>query len=152
MSDQPSSSGDLSIAEYQSLAEFRYQIRKFLHFSGQAARANHLESQQHQLLLAIKGLPPGQRPTIAELASRLLIQHHSAVELINRSCERGAVKKTHGSEDRREVIVTLTPVGEKLLSKLSVAHHEELETTGPELAKALKKLMASLQQRHKEVA
>ncbi len=152
MSDQPSSSGDLSIAEYPSLAEFRYQIRKFLHFSGQAARANHLESQQHQLLLAIKGLPPGQRPTIAELASRLLIQHHSAVELINRSCERGAIKKTHGSEGRREVIVTLTPVGEKLLSKLSVAHHEELETTGPELAKALKKLMASLQQRHKEVA
>ncbi len=143
---------DLSLPDYQSLSEFRYQIRKFLHFSEQAAHANNLETQQHQLLLAIKGLPPGQRPTIAELASRLLIQHHSAVELINRLCKRGAIKKMHGLEDRREVMVTLTPVGEKLLRKLSVAHHDELETTGPELAKALKRLMATLQRRNKEVA
>ena len=129
---------DISDIDYQSLSEFRYQIRKFLHFSDQAARANHLEAQQHQLLLAIKGLPTGKRPTIAELASRLLIQHHSAVELVNRLCERGATTRAHGVEDRREVIVTLTGEGEALLDKLSIAHHEELEIAGPELAKSLR--------------
>src|SRR4051812_14742006 len=136
---------DLSLMDYRSLAEFRYQIRKFLHFSEQAARANKLEPQQHQLLLAIKGLPPDCRPTIAEVASRLMIQHHSAVELANRLCERGAIKKVHGEEDRREVMLTLTRAGESLLNKLSVAHHEELEITGPALSKALRKLMVTVQ-------
>jgi DNA-binding MarR family transcriptional regulator len=128
---------DLSIAEYRALAEFRFEIRRFLQFSVEAARAHGLEPQQHQLLLAIKGMPEGRRPTIGELAERLQIQPHSAVELVNRSVEHGSIRREQAGEDRREVLIRLTRRGEALLRRLSIAHHAELETTGPVLAKAL---------------
>ncbi len=128
---------DLTLAEYRALAEFRYQIRRFLQFSAEAARAHGLEPQQHQLLLAIKGLPVAVRPTIGEFAERLQIQHHSAVELVNRLSERGAIRRETAGEDRREVLIRLTRRGEALLRRLSLAHHDELESTGPVLAKAL---------------
>ena len=73
---------DLSPAAYQRLAEFRSRIRQFLHFSEEAARATGIEPQQHQLLLAIKGLPEGTRPTVTALSSRLCLRHHSTVELV----------------------------------------------------------------------
>jgi DNA-binding MarR family transcriptional regulator len=91
----------LMLADYQSLAELRYQIRRFLHFSEQAAREAGLEPRQHQLLLTMKGLPPGTRPRIGELAQRLQIQHHSAVELVNRLAAGGYVRRHRGGEDRR---------------------------------------------------
>src|ERR1700683_5655219 len=74
----------LTLADYQSLAELRSQIRHFLYFSEQAAREAGLEPRQHQLMLTLKGLPAGTRPRIGELAERLQIQHHSTVELVNR--------------------------------------------------------------------
>jgi DNA-binding MarR family transcriptional regulator len=128
---------DLTLSEYQALAEFRYQIRRFLQFSAEAARAHGLEPQQHQLLLALKGLPAGGRPTIGELAERLQIQHHSAVELVDRLAERGAIRRSHSGADRREVQLHLTRQGSALLRRLSLAHHTELERTGPLLVKAL---------------
>ncbi len=134
---------DLSTREIQALAEFRFQIRRFLRFSEDQARANGIEPQQHQLLLAIKGLPDGMNPTIGELASRLLIRHHSAVELVNRLAELGAVERVPAEEDRRGVLVRLTQKGETLLQSLSIAHHNELRKQGPELMKALKKVLGS---------
>ncbi len=128
---------DLSLDEYRALAEFRYQIRRFLQFSADAAREQGLEPAQHQLLLAIKGLPEGTRPTIGELAERLQIQHHSAVELVNRLAEHGAIRREHTGEDRREVLLRLTRRGESLLRRLSIAHHLELGTAGPVLVKTL---------------
>jgi DNA-binding MarR family transcriptional regulator len=128
---------DLSPAEYRALAEFRYQIRRFLQFSAEAAREHRLEPQQHQLLLALKGLPEDTRPTIGEMAERLQIQHHSTVELVDRLAERGAVRREHAGADRREVLLRLTRHGAALLRRLSLAHHNELEKTGPILVKAL---------------
>ena len=128
---------DLSPAEYRALAEFRYQIRRFLQFSAEAARNLGLEPQQHQLLLAMKGLPDEVRPTIGELAARLQIQHHSAVELADRLAGRGAVRREHAGADRREVQLRLTRHGGALLRRLSMTHHNELEKTGPVLVKAL---------------
>jgi DNA-binding MarR family transcriptional regulator len=130
-------SADLSPAEYRALAEFRYQIRRYLQFSAEAARQHGLEPQQHQLLLAIRGLPDEARPTIRELAERLQIQHHSAVELVNRLADHGAIRREHTGADRREVLLRLTPHGAALLRRLSLAHHIELEKTGPVLVKAL---------------
>jgi DNA-binding MarR family transcriptional regulator len=132
------SGNDLTLDEYRALAEFRYQIRRFLQFSAEAARAHGIEPQQHQLLLAVKGLPEGARPTIRVLAERLQIQHHSAVELVDRLAERGAVRREHDDLDRREALIRLTRRGEALLGRLSLAHHAELETAGPVLAKTLK--------------
>lgn len=129
---------DLSPDEYRALAEFRYQIRRFLNFSEAAARAHGLEPHQHQLLLAIRGLPEGSQATIGELAERLQTQHHSAVELVDRLVRRGAVVRRPSEEDRRAVIVELTRSGEALLRTLSISHREELRTTGPALVKALR--------------
>jgi DNA-binding MarR family transcriptional regulator len=128
---------DLSYKGFQQLAEFRYRIRQFLHFSEEAARASGIEPQQHQLLLAIKGLPPRTRPTVTALSSRLCLRHHSTVELIDRLVERGAVARRHCEEDRREVLVELTAHGEQLLQRLSLLHWQELQTSGPALSEAL---------------
>jgi DNA-binding MarR family transcriptional regulator len=126
-----------TIRELQDLAEFRYQIRRFLRFSEDQARTHGIEPQQHQLLLTIKGLPDGMKPTIGELASRMLIRHHSAVELVNRLTQHGFVERIAADTDHREVLVRLTRKGETLLHSLSVAHREELQAKGPELMKTL---------------
>jgi DNA-binding MarR family transcriptional regulator len=132
---------DVSLAGYRKLAEFRYRIRQFLHFSEEAARVSGIEPQQHQLLLAIKGLPEGTRPTVTALSSRLCLRHHSTVELVNRLVERGAVIRRHSEEDRREVLVDLTPHGEHLLGMLSVLHWDELQNSGPALSEALQAIV-----------
>jgi DNA-binding MarR family transcriptional regulator len=130
-----------TLSDYQSLAELRYQIRKFLHFSEQAARAAGVEPHQHQMMLALKGLPEDARPRIGELAERLQIQHHSAVELVNRLAAGGYIERNRGEEDRREVLLALTPKGEKVLAELSLHHRAELRSQGPALVTALKRAM-----------
>jgi DNA-binding MarR family transcriptional regulator len=133
---------NLTQRDYESLSEFRHQIRRFLRFSERAARAAGLEPRQHQLLLAIKGLPPNVRPKIAEVAERLQVQHHSAVELVNRLETGGFVQRERGSQDRREVLLQLTPRGEKVLRELSLHHREELRLQGPALLDNLRQLIS----------
>ncbi len=128
--------------DYHSLAEFRYQIRRFLHFSEMAARNAGLEPKQHQLLLAIKGLPPDLRPTVRTLADRMQLKHHSAVELIDRLERSGLVARHRAEKDRREVLVALVPKGERLLRALSLHHQNELLNSGPKLAQTLQRLIA----------
>ena len=127
--------------DYRALAEFRYEIRRYLNFSERAVHAAEIEPQQHQALLAIKGLPPGAKATIRALAERLQIRHHSAVELSNRLHRRGWVRKERNSEDRREVFLRLTRRGENLLLKLSIGHRDELRTAGPRLIRALRSVI-----------
>jgi len=131
----------LTLADYQALAEFRYQIRRFLRFSEQAVEAAGLERGQYQLMLAIKGMPEGVRPRIRELANRMQIQHHSAVELINRLEARGYVRRERAQNDRREVLLALAPKGERVLAELALHHHDELRSAAPGLVTALRRLM-----------
>ncbi len=132
---------NLDLSDYQALAEFRYQLRCFLAFSEQVTRAMHLEPQQHQLLLALKGLSGQGKVTIGDLAERLKIQHHSTVELINRMHERNLVQRDRDRQDQRRVLVTLTPYGEEVLQKLSVLHRTELRSTGPVLVQILQTII-----------
>jgi DNA-binding MarR family transcriptional regulator len=134
---------NISQAEYRALAEFRYELRRFLHFSEQAARAAGLEPQQHQLLLALKGMPEQKDTSVGELAERLQIQHHSTVELVNRMVERGLLERRRDESDQRRVLVALTAYGEEVLKKLSLLHRMELRTTGPALVKELNALINS---------
>jgi DNA-binding MarR family transcriptional regulator len=131
----------LTLSDYQALAEFRYQIRRFLHFSEQAVKTAGLERGQYQLMLAIKGIPADVRPRIRELAVRMQIRHHSAVELVNRLEAGGFVDRSQARDDRREVLLALTPKGEKVLSELAVHHRDELLRAGPELVAALRRVM-----------
>jgi DNA-binding MarR family transcriptional regulator len=142
----------LSLDEYRHIAEFRYQIRRFLHFSEEAARKSGIEPQQHQLLLAIKGLPEGTRPTITALSSRLCLRHHSTVELANRLVAHGAVSRRHSEEDGREVLLELTPQGEQILRDLSVLHWQELQASGPALSDSLRAIVEHTAQESRSFA
>ncbi|MGB6402888.1 MAG: MarR family transcriptional regulator, partial [Candidatus Sulfotelmatobacter sp.] len=95
----------------------------------------------YQLMLAIKGMPPGVRPRIRELATRMQIRHHSAVELVNRLEAGGFVHRTRAEDDRREVLLALTQKGDKVLGELALHHHDELRSAGPELVGALRRIM-----------
>ena len=131
----------LTLSDYQALAEFRFQIRKFLHFSEQAVKAGGLERGQYQLMLAIKGMPAEVRPRIRELAEQMQIRHHSAVELINRLESHELVRRERAQGDRREVLLALTPKGEKILEELAFHHHNALRNAAPTLVAALRRLM-----------
>jgi len=133
----------LTDSDYEALADFRYEIRRYLHFSEQAVHAAGLERGQYQLMLAVKGMPEGVRPRIRELANRMLIQHHSTVELINRLEAGGYVRREQAQDDRREVLLALTAKGEKVLAELALHHHEELQSAAPRLVMALRRVMQS---------
>jgi DNA-binding MarR family transcriptional regulator len=132
---------DLSRIDYEELAELRYQIRRFLHFSESAALEEGIEPRQHQALLAIKAMPAKEPCTIGALAARLFLQHQSTVGLVDRLALRDLVARTHGEEDARQVIVRLTRHGEDILKRLSLTHRQELRETAPQLARALKAII-----------
>jgi DNA-binding MarR family transcriptional regulator len=127
--------------DYESLARFRYILRRFLAFSAKQARAAGLEPQQHQLLLALSGLPLETDPTIGALADDLLIRHHSAVELVNRMEKKGLVRRERAGTDRRMALVKVTARGKKLLRRLALAHRDELRSAGPALVSALDQVL-----------
>jgi DNA-binding MarR family transcriptional regulator len=127
--------------DLRALAAFRYELRSFLAFSEQAARAAGIEPQQHQLLLAIAGLPAQRRPNIRTLAERLCVQHHTTVALVDRLEERGLVQRQRSSRDRREVLLRLTAAGTELLQRLSREHRAHLRKVGPEMVAALASIL-----------
>ncbi len=131
----------ISSADYRALAAFRHEMRKFLAFSEAAARAAGVEPQQHQLLLAVRGLPPSQRPTIGTIAERLCVQHHTAVALVDKLESRGLIARERSDEDRREVLLKLSPLGEAVLESLSSLHRAQLQTAGPELIRMLRRII-----------
>ncbi|HEV2289683.1 MAG TPA: MarR family transcriptional regulator [Candidatus Acidoferrales bacterium] len=127
---------------YRALAEFRYEIRRFQNLSEQAARAAGIEPQQYQALLAIKGLPDASKATVGVLAERLQIQHHSAVELIDRLESHGHLKRTRSRADRRNVLLRLTHRGEEILRQIALFHRAELRSSGRTILRALETVMA----------
>ena len=131
----------LSRADYRSLAEFRFQIRRFQHFSENAARKSGINPAQHQLLLALKGIPGGTVPSIGHLAERLFLRHHSAVELVDRLERRGLVRREPSDTDRRQVLVKITARGDRLLERLSLNHKAELRSGGTSLLRSLQLLI-----------
>jgi DNA-binding MarR family transcriptional regulator len=127
----------ISPKDYRALAAFRYELRKFLAFSEHAARAAGIEPQQHQLLLAVRGLPVDCRPTIGTIAGRLSVQHHTAVELVDKLEQRGFIARERNAADRREVLLRLTREGTEVLAALSELHRDQLKRIGPELVGTL---------------
>lgn len=126
-----------TLADYQALSEFRHLIRCFLEFSQKAAERAGLTARQHQALLAIKGFPGGGAVTVGNLAHRLRIRHHTAVELVDRLTESGLVRRIHDPDDHRRVLLTLTELADQHLANLSSAHLDELSRIEPLLKSAL---------------
>jgi DNA-binding MarR family transcriptional regulator len=136
MTDRPT----FSKIEYETLAEFRYALRRFLRFSETAVSSAGLTLQQHQALLFIVGFPGRERITIGELAERLQIRHHSTVGLVNRLEAQGLIERTPDDKDRRQVYICLTERGMALLESLAGIHREELRHLGPELCTLLEQI------------
>ena len=136
---------EFNLQDFQALAEFRYNIRRFMRASEQILRPAGLKPQQYQLMLHIKGLPDGHQATIGDIAERLQIQHHSTVELVDRMSARGLIRRKRAGDDRRQVLLELTPKGEKVLREMANLHREELRNTGPALVGALRKVIANTQ-------
>ncbi|MGH9534557.1 MAG: MarR family winged helix-turn-helix transcriptional regulator [Terriglobales bacterium] len=134
----------ISRAQIEHLAEFRYALRQFLRFSEREARRAGLSPQQHQLLLAIKGMPGRDWAHVIEIAERLQVSHHAAVALVTRAQRQGLVRRQRGAVDRRTVEVRLTPRGEETIARLATLHAAELGR----LAELLRQRLAALADRH----
>nr|WP_205629678.1 MarR family winged helix-turn-helix transcriptional regulator [Jiangella muralis] len=127
-------SAPLTKDDYEALARFRFGIRQYLRFSEVTVRSHGLTPQQYQLLLALKGFPGREWATIAELAERLQLRHHSVVELVNRARDQGLVQRAVHPADARAVRVQLTPDGQGALARLGALHRDELRRMGGALA------------------
>ena len=132
---------DVVPLDYETLADLRYQLRRFLRAREEVARSVGIEPQQYLVLLQIKGLTGRVTPTIGVLAERLQIRHHAAVQLVDRLAERGLVERRREGRDRREVIVDLRPAGEHILRQVATYSLTELTTDGPQLVASLNRLI-----------
>jgi DNA-binding MarR family transcriptional regulator len=131
----------LQEAEYVALAEFRYQLRRFLRHMEEEVREGGVNPQQYQVLLALKGLPRHEVPTISRLAERMQLNHNSMVELVDRCEERSLLKRVRSGQDRRQVTLAITPEGESMLRRLASAARQELRNIGPMLVESVLRLI-----------
>jgi DNA-binding MarR family transcriptional regulator len=129
---RPRESPDDGMSEeaYQRLLTFRDGLRRFLRWSEEQAEYAGMTPAHHQLLLAIRG--HGSTPSMGDIASHLLLKHHSAVELVDRAARAGLVRRVQDEEDQRVVRVELTDVGQRKLRSLSQSHVDELARIGSE--------------------
>ena len=134
----------------RNLADFRFALREFLHFSECAALEAGLHPQQHQLLLQVAGAPDGMAVTIAYAAERLGLKHNSTVELVNRSEREGLLSRVEDTGDRRRAILRVTRKGNQVLGKLSNEHARELNELAPRLAESLKRVRLHVSDRKPE--
>ena len=126
---------------HQALASFRHELRKFLLISENAANQAGLHPQQHQLLLAVAGVPAERSPSIAYAAEALGLKHNTVVELVDRCEQEGLLERAMDPSDRRRVCLQTTTRGQKVLDRLSQAHFQELSLRGPLLIEALNSIL-----------
>lgn len=131
----------LTEAEFIALAEFRYRLRKFQRYMEEQVRTRGVNPQQYQVVLAVKGLPRNQAPTIGRLAERMQLNHNSMVELVDRCQKRGLLRRARSGADRRQVTLSVTAAGEALLRQLGRAAREELRGSGRALIGAVRQLI-----------
>lgn len=138
----PEAESNLSLDQFQRLAEFRFQLRRFLHFSHAAAERAGVRPQQYQLLLCVEGMPDELDSTIATVAARMMLKHNSAVELVDRTIEQGLLRRVSDPTDHRRILLRVTPQGERVMASLAEYHLEELEQAGPELIRSLRRVLS----------
>lgn len=113
-------------AEFETLSDFRYQLRRFQRWSEQLTRRHGVTNLQYLLMLHVKGYAGREWATITELAERLQAQHHGVVALVTRCEKLGLVERRPGRSDGREVEIHLTRKGDRTIDRLARLHREEL--------------------------
>jgi DNA-binding MarR family transcriptional regulator len=137
---------DVSVEEskLKNLAEFRFQMRKFLSFSEMASERCGIPAQQYQLMQVIAAIPDGQQSSITYLAERMILRHNSTVELVDRAERAGLVRRESDPTDMRRSLVHLTPEGQKILEQLVAEHLSELAPRCDHLIEALRELQGTV--------
>lgn len=130
----------------KSLAEFRFQMRKFLSFSEIASERCGIPAQQYQLMQVIASMPEGQQASITYLAERMILRHNSTVELVDRAERAGLVRRESDPKDMRRSLVQLTPQGQEILNRLVAEHLRELAPLCEHLIHALRDLQGAVEQ------
>ena len=125
------------------LAEFRYQLRKFLSFSENVSESRGIPAQQYQLLQVVAVVPDGQESSISYIAERMMLRHNSAVELVDRTEKSGLVRRVADESDHRRSLLEITERGAEVLTELVAKHLSEIETNGPEIRRTLERLLDS---------
>jgi DNA-binding MarR family transcriptional regulator len=143
--------GRIAKSDYEKLAHFRYQMRRFLRFSEEVTRKQGITALQYLLLLQIKGFPGRECATIGELAERLQAKHHGVVSLVSRCEAAGLVKRNASRDDKRQVQVTLTKEGTRCLAKLARLHRAELRSVQADLAPPDMTAVLTMRQAHATV-
>lgn len=131
----------------ERLADFRYQLRRFLNFSETEAERFGIAAQQYQLMQVIGALPAGASASISFLAERMVLRHNSTVELVDRAERAGLVQRVSDERDLRRSLVVLTPHGQAVLTRMITAHLQELDgQPGEQLLQTLQEVRASAAQ------
>lgn len=127
--------------EYEKLAEFRYQLARFLRRRKDAARAEGLQAQQYELLLAVAGLPTDKQPTIKDIAAQLCLEHHTVVELVDRLEKQGLLSRQNSHNDKRVVFLQLTRPGRAALNRIVRFSFLKLRDEAPGLIRSLRHVL-----------
>ncbi len=129
----------------RSLAEFRFQMRKFLNFSETASERCGIPAQQYQLMQVIAAMPADQQASITYLAERMILRHNSTVELVDRAERTGLVRRDNDPTDLRRSLVQLTSQGQEILERLVAEHLRELAPLCEPLIQALHDLQDAVE-------
>lgn len=143
MTDAPGASGTHADADdrlYAQLLRFRRELRGFLRWSEEAARAGGLTPSVHQLLLAVRGSDREGGPSVRDVSEALDVKHHTAVELAQRAEEMGLLERQRSDRDQRQVRLTLTDTGRARLDELTRLHQPRISA----LAEVLSEVTADL--------
>lgn len=132
-------------SKLKSLAEFRFQMRKFLSFSESASERCGIPAQQYQLMQVIAAMPEGQHASITYLAERMILRHNSTVELVDRAERAGLVHRESDPTDMRRSLVILTAQGHEILDRLVAEHLRELSPLCAHLIHALRDLQGAVE-------
>ena len=125
----------------ETVSSLHCSIIRFVRARELAVRADGLEPLQYQFLTVIGANSNGKQPNISAVANQLGMHHHSAVELVDRLAKRGLLERRRGKDDRRHVLLHVTPLGKKLLQRLVVKEQADVCQFAPELLKALRVLL-----------
>ena len=132
--------------QFEALAAFRLEVRRYLAFAQDAAASCGITMQQHQAMLAIRASAEGSLG-VGELAELLFLRHHSAVELTDRLVKAGLVERNKSAEDGRRTLIALTKSGMRTLNDLAATHVDEIRRHGPDLAGSLSRLIGQAPKR-----
>jgi DNA-binding MarR family transcriptional regulator len=132
----------LNSPDFETLASFRYHVRRFLRFSKDLLISEDLTPDQYQALLAIRASTSRGSLSIRDLAEQLQVRHHSTVGIVDQLVLRAAIVREVAPDDRRKILLTLTPKGEELIQRLAPPHHKELSRLSPEIIETLQRISA----------